>query len=380
MLFTFLVFSRCRTSESEYIIYNYKKHNNPESSLKFVHKPYGFISYYSGDNSDFTEFHKLFVLGNNCLRLAPHIDRILIIPTDFYVSNSKMHHLATVWNIILRMRNIEPRCSYEINGDAKQMWFRLRMFTLTMYKKLLFVGHNIIFVKDPEPIFAYNTPSAPIDYQSYGYTYFGIAHNFDFFLFSPSESTYQEILNMSCRWIQLPFIRQEKFYSISAAQIGPYDNGLLHEYLGKDVWTMQPYLNIEIGPESFYNKLHYSDERIMSYRFSESNPPWKGTTFADITWRVIAEEAFAERGIHFHPMLKPKLSESENRRVIKNKLRAIEIPVFKNIECNNDFVSFSGKSVLIRSIALFVGGFGIIEFIITKNYKQDPDDSDIVFF
>ena len=382
MLFVFLFFSLTfeRTADSEYIIYNHQSKRNPgrESSLKFKHTENGFVSIYSGDDSNSTEFYKLYVLGYNCLTLAPHIDRVLLIPTDFYISNNKLQHLSSVWNIVLRLNNIDSKCfENEKNENSKQIWFRIVAQRLTMYNKLLFIGHEIIFVNDPDLLFDYQTPAAPLDYDSWGFTYFGVAHNFDMFLFSPNENTYNILVNMTCKWMEFPYVHPQRYNSNSFfVSIGPYDNGLFHEYFGKDVMTFPPFANVEVGPVSLMHKLKYDDPKIISFRFNLKNPPWTGSTIADIAWKVIAEEAFKYRNIHFNQLGKPKQSETITREIIKTKLKNIQFPIYKDIECNNDFVSFSGKSVLIRSIALL--SIGLL-FILFSIRNQPKGQSDLVY-
>ena len=321
MLFLFLLFSlsNSRTADSEYVLYpqNNRKIITKESNFKFKHSENGFVTTFTGDNYNSTEFIKLYVLGYNCITLAPHIDRILLIPTDYSVPNNKLHHLASVWNIILRVNNLHSDCFEDEKMDqSKQIWFRLVAQKLTMYNKLLYVGHDIIFVNNPEQLFSYPTPAAPIDYQSWGFTYFGIAHNFDLFLFSPNENSFNELINLSCKWAEFPLSRSSRFTTNSLASIGPYDNGLFHEYFGKEVMTFPPYANIEVGPEAFYNKISYEDLRIISFRFLISNPPWLGSTYADVFWKVVAEQAFKYRKIHFTQLGKPKESELITRSIL----------------------------------------------------------------
>ena len=381
LVFFFFSLSRERTADSEYVLYNYqqKRYNGRESDLKFKHTENGFVSIFSGDDSNSSEFYKLYVLGYNCLTVAPHIDRVLLIPTDYSVPNSKLQHLSSVWNHILRLNNVELNCfESEKNENSKQIWFRLVAQRLTMYNKLLFIGHETLFVNDPDFLFDFQPPAAPLDYDSWGFTYFGVAHNFDMLLFSPNENTYSDLLNMSCKWIEFPFVRSQRYISNSFVSIGPYDNGLFHEFIGKDVLTFPPFANVEVGPESLMHKMSYDDPKIISYRFHFNMPPWTGSTYADIAWKVVAEEAFKYRNIHFSQLGKPKESEIITRRIIKTKMKNIQYPIYKGIECNNDFVSFSGKSVLIRSIALLAIGLLFILFSV-KNQQKYKDTNDLVY-
>ena len=219
-----------RTSETEYILHTYQSNKKvKESSLDFQSRQFGIVTDYSSDDKSQTEFYKLCVLGDNIRRMIPHVDRILLIPTNFYVSTTNFHYLLSTWNVILRLDY--PYLECELINEKQEInhfWFRFKAQMLTMYDKLLYIDHNTYFINSPEDIFRYPTPSSAIDYQSWGITYFGVAHNYDFFLFKPSMTNYYKLLNQTCNWNEYPFLFHQKYENYSSASIGPYDLSLIH--------------------------------------------------------------------------------------------------------------------------------------------------------
>lgn len=373
MILSFLFLKIWGKEESETILQNHQKvkftQDTSTNSTKF---PYGIVSDYSFDNKNQNEFYKLLVLGNNIQRMIPHVDRILLIPTNFYVSNSNINLLNQAWNVILRLNYPQFHCYTNIQSqDINHEWFRFQSFSLKMYKKLLYVDHNTIFVNNPDMIFSYPVPSAPNDYQSFGITYFGIAHNYRFLLFEPNTDIYYRVLNQTCNWLDNPNNHQYKYDSYSTVSIGPYDNGVLHEIYGIDTNTMPFYSNVFVGQGKLQNKIQYTDPHIVSFAFHENDQPWNGFSIPDLFWKEIAEQAFNYLDIASPFKLKPRPEDKKIHDYIKSRLKFVQYPIYKLVECDSEFVSFSSTSVIIKSCCLLFFGLGIISVLKKMSYLYE---------
>lgn len=263
----------------------------PKSYYYFNDEPaktrYGYISCYSGDDSDGHFFILSVVLGYSLMQVSPNFDRILMIPTEMKIPEERIRDLRKVWTHIIHRPYVQwPEGHLNPRESDKYLWFKLNAWSVTGWEKLLWTGNDVFFRRDPSSIFEFPTPTSIIDHYVYGMGDYGPITNGDFFLFRPSLRDYAGLKKMGLAW---------NAKSHKSAWTGSIDQGLIAEYFEGNITVAPQWYQFEV-PGNARSMLGYNtkpDPRVVSFHFPSLAKPWRKHAGEFTTaWMNVAHAAF----------------------------------------------------------------------------------------
>jgi len=365
MIFLFFLFdfSFCRALISEFTEFSREYVGETvfaPSELYTPNSKYAFITSLTADDDKYREIMKTIVLGYNLLSVAPRFDRILLISDNFQTFYEAEERLGRFFTHVYRTPYIRFPCNMtQMNSKDKHFWFKINSWTITNYKALLWVGRDTFFIKDPSSIFSFLPPASTADNQIWNISEFGVVHNTDFLLFKPSLSDFVKIKQLGCKWVEDPEFGPRDSQS---PNIGAYDNGLLEHYFAGNIVTLPKIWNFEVNETT--NKEELLNPEIISYRFTQSCPPWSlSNSIISKSWLVLAKEAYKEFGISiqsfFPRIVIPEYNESFQAYFENGK----EFKGYTYEDLYSTFIelySISNIRIIILSICIFLLSLGLV--------------------
>jgi len=321
---------------------------------------YCYLTDYAIDDENYSILHDLLILGMNLKLVSPQYDRVLLIPTDFSIPSKNLGLIHQVWSVIIRKAPIQFDCQRPMgNNDDIYKWFRINMFNISGYKKILYLGKNSIVIKDLGSFFSFPTPSSPLDFSLWSISQFGPVHNHNFLLFHPNHYDFVHLIDKLCDWVETPNIRNQRLMMNMNGDIGPYINGLFEEYFGVRICTLPTYTYIQVAPfiDKSFKEIHkMNDPRIFSFLI-----PVKGSGEIDdipMTYHKIFAKISKERlGIQFRINesfhIDPSLSNLISSRIKKSHIPNLEKNVIKHV-ANTSIAKLIPKILCIVIIAVSV--------------------------
>ncbi|OHT14388.1 hypothetical protein TRFO_43081 [Tritrichomonas foetus] len=384
-IFLFFGFSSSRISPDEFELYpimddigisEVSTHDDPPR-----HSQYAYVSYYSYDDHQWSHyFLNILVLGCSLKSLSPQYDRVLMIPSGMKFDEKRLDQIKKVWSHIVFRSYVKWNCTKSENKTSeKQLWFKLQMFTLIQYDKIVYIGPNILIVRDPSILFSYGIVAAPADYQAWRYSKYGIIHNHELGLYFPNLEDYNS-LTSQCKFVTNP--------TYLAKDFGPYDNGLLEFYFRFDMVTLPEYWQYEIFSTELATKFSPSnphDQRIISYRYSVDSRPWetssviRNSLFSQIyvqavikTYEFLGESLDLQKYQFYMP-------KSEHSKYIINRMPKISDSSASTYKIYEFYHNYEGQSFgreISRYIAIILGSIGIVGYAIVEAPLSSRDTID----
>ena len=235
---------------------------------------FAFVTSYISDDINENFIKQIIITGYQLKNFNIYINRILIIPNNVTIPLKYEKILYNLYSKIYFFPFIKWKCKGpEINFNDKIFYFKINIWLLKFYQKILFLGGFHLFLKNPSDIFNYPTPSSPPDFQSWIYSKNGPIQNIDFLIISPSKEIFYKILNEGCNYTSKPFLPN----NLKNISFGPYDNGLITLFFQSNISTLPWWWNYEIPGhyiDILQNISRIFDEKIISLRFSKLYLPF----------------------------------------------------------------------------------------------------------
>ena len=195
-----------------------------------------YISGYSGDSPNKNYFVLVYTLGYNLMMLDPNTSRVLIISPDISLTEEESRVLNMVWTEIkLEDYVVFPLEARDKMSPVKTYFHKLKAFTQTKYKKLLWVGSDTIWLRNPHHLFSFPAPAGVVDYHLRTVHRGGPTINGDCFLFEPSMETYNGIVELSSKLKNLNWGVDE-----DGVPVGPLDQSAMNFYFAGE-YSVFPY-------------------------------------------------------------------------------------------------------------------------------------------
>lgn len=275
---------------------------HPNSFYYFKDPPaktrYAYVSGYTGDDDAGHFFILAITCGYSLNRTSPNFDRVLLIPTGMKIPEYRMNLLKKIWTHILYRPYIQWPDGY-IDTHARDMylWFKLNVWSVVGWEKLLWTGTDVVFRRDPSSIFEYPPPCSIIDHYVYGMSHLGPVTNGDFLLLEPSLKVYSDLKSLARDWAKDPDEYGHKLQLQGASWTGPHDQGLITQYFDGNITTMPQWYQLEVPGNVAsmlgLNNTEDPDPRVISFHFPSTIKPWKKDAGPySRAWSYIAHEAF----------------------------------------------------------------------------------------
>lgn len=390
MLTLFAILAQSRTDPAEYIRFDIipgvgekevSRDDDPQPTSKFA-----YVSMYSGDDHWSHYLMSVIVLGQTLSSLSPKYDRVLLIPSKMEFEDSVLKMLKDSWTHIIRRSFIKWNCDTRLEDPRdNHIWFKLQIFSLYQYAKVLYLPPNALVARDPSIAFSFVTPSAPIDYQTWGYSHLGAVRNLDFMVVAPSQITLDNITKKGCNWIHQPVKNADDIYNAFRGDknknIGPYDNGLIEEFYFGRFTTIPSFYQFETVSRK--TPISKTDPRIYTYRFTTGSRPWdhgpnSQSEIISDAWIKVAVQAYENMNqtidLARFQLAKPS---SEGADFIAKKLpKPLPITKYQIYDFYDEFEETNIIKEILRYSSLVIGAVSLVAFAIADAPLSTRDQQD----
>ncbi|EAY04801.1 hypothetical protein TVAG_305510 [Trichomonas vaginalis G3] len=383
-------FATCRTDPAEYIRFDVvpgigekdvSRDDDPMPTSK-----YAYVTYYSGDDHWSHYLLSVIVLGQTLASLSPKYDRVLLIPSKMEFEESVLKTIKESWTHIIHRPFIKWPCETKLEDPRdNHIWFKLQIFSLYQYSKVLYIPPNALVAKDPSIAFSFVTPSAPLDYQTWGYSHLGAVRNLDFLVVTPSQTTLDNVTTKGCNWIHQPvgYSREinQAFRGDRNKNIGPYDNGLIEEFYFGKFTTIPSFYQFELVKSK--TPLKKTDPRIVTYRFPQGTKPWdqgpnQQSEIISDAWIKVAVQTHENLNLTIdlarYQLSKPTLEGSDF--IAKKLSKPLPVPKYVVYDFYDEFEETNVIREILRYSSLVIGAVSLVAFAIADAPMSTRDQQE----
>jgi len=345
-----------------------------------------YVSYYSGDDHWNHFLLNSIMIGYSLMVTSPEYDRVLLMPSGLTIPSEYMDKIMKVWTHVIRRPYMKWKCDTSENDPSDvHHWFKLQVFSLLQYHKLVLIGPLSIVAQNPSAAFGFLSPSAPPDYQAWGMSHVGTVRNHNFMVIQPTLLSSVNFTSVGCKWISSPHSIQNNIVSQykDISKIGSYDNGLFEEIFYGNIDTLPYWWQYEVISDGFRNERapqNSTDPRIVTYRYAIDSRPWsssgevkKSILSQAYCYCVIKMFEFFGENIDLQRYQLSQPSNEYAKFLYLGWNEPFSVDSYKVFEFYDEFAEVGGMREIMRCISLAIGAITIILFAVADAPESSRD-------